>query len=103
MHVILLLDEKMTQEISIILHQNILIVIFHRASRNSRFSIFIYLLPFHLLFECTFYESKILSSPAGNRTPVSRVTGGDTHHYTTEDVYNVCRVFTYYCICKLNT
>ena len=25
------------------------------------------------------------SSPAGNRTPVSRVTGGDTHHYTTED------------------
>ena len=25
-------------------------------------------------------------SPAGNRTPVSRVTGGDTHHYTTEDL-----------------
>ena len=25
------------------------------------------------------------SSPAGNRTPVSRVTGGDTHHYTTEE------------------
>ena len=24
-------------------------------------------------------------SPAGNRTPVSRVTGGDTHHYTTEE------------------
>ena len=24
-------------------------------------------------------------SSAGNRTPVSRVTGGDTHHYTTED------------------
>ena len=24
-------------------------------------------------------------SPAGNRTPVFRVTGGDTHHYTTED------------------
>ena len=22
-------------------------------------------------------------SPAGNRTPVSRVTGRDTHHYTT--------------------
>ena len=30
-------------------------------------------------------ETKKLS-PAGNRTPVSRVTGGDTHHYTTEDV-----------------
>ena len=25
------------------------------------------------------------SSPAGNRTLVFRVTGGDTHHYTTED------------------
>ena len=24
-------------------------------------------------------------SPAGNRTPVSRVTGGDTYHYTTEE------------------
>ena len=28
---------------------------------------------------------KKISSPAGNRTPVSRVTGGDTYHYTTED------------------
>ena len=27
-----------------------------------------------------------MSSPAGNRTPVSRVTGGDTNHYTTEDL-----------------
>ena len=25
-------------------------------------------------------------SPAGNRTPVSRVIGRDTHHYTTEDL-----------------
>ena len=25
------------------------------------------------------------ASPTGNWTPVSRVTGGDTHHYTTED------------------
>ena len=31
-------------------------------------------------------KKKIPSSPAGNRTPVSRVTGGDTHHYTTEDL-----------------
>ena len=30
------------------------------------------------------------SSPAGNRTPVSRVTGEDTHHYTTEELAN-CR------------
>ena len=26
-----------------------------------------------------------MNSPSGNRTPVSRVTGGDTHHYTNED------------------
>ena len=30
-------------------------------------------------------KKSVKSSPAGNRTPVSRVTGGDTHHYTTED------------------
>ena len=24
-------------------------------------------------------------SPAGNRTPFSRVTGGDIHHYTNEE------------------
>ena len=29
------------------------------------------------------------SSPSGNWTPVSRVTGGDTHHYTNEDTYFV--------------
>ena len=28
----------------------------------------------------------INDSPAGNWTRVSRVTGGDTHHYTTEDM-----------------
>ena len=27
--------------------------------------------------------------PAGNRTPVSCVTGGDTHQYTTEDKYKL--------------
>ena len=32
-------------------------------------------------------DEKCLTSPAGNRTPVSRVTGGDTYHYTTEDRY----------------
>ena len=31
-------------------------------------------------------EGKKNFSPAGNRTPVFRVTGGDTHHYTTEEV-----------------
>ena len=35
----------------------------------------------------TFFSKKLgkRASPAGNRTPVFRVTGGDTHHYTTED------------------
>ena len=31
-------------------------------------------------------KKKMLSSLAGNRTPVFRVTGGDTHHYTTKDL-----------------
>ena len=37
-------------------------------------------------------------SPAGNRTPVSRVTGGDTYHYTTEDTFPVinCIYYTFY-------
>lgn len=30
-------------------------------------------------------KRNIPASPSGNRTPVSRVTGGDTHHYTNED------------------
>ena len=36
-------------------------------------------------------------SPAGNRTPVSRVTGGDTHHYTAEETdgfLNYCLNFS---------
>ena len=32
------------------------------------------------------------ASPSGNRTPVSRVTGGDTHHYTNEDWLNTAQV-----------
>ena len=39
---------------------------------------------------------KKLSSPAGNRTPVSRVTGGDTDHYTTEDCWERTHSFTSY-------
>lgn len=30
-------------------------------------------------------QKQNFTSPAGNRTPVARVTGGDTNHYTTED------------------
>ena len=29
------------------------------------------------------------TSPGENRTPVSRVTGGDNHHYTTEGESNM--------------
>ena len=36
-----------------------------------------------------------LNSPAGNRTLVSRVTGGDTHHYTTEDSLMLNRLWVY--------
>ena len=39
-------------------------------------------------------------SPAGNRTPVSRVTGGDTYHYTTEDVIVIVK-FRYRSVNKL--
>ena len=31
-------------------------------------------------------KEKKKDSPAGNRTRVVRVTGGNTHHYTTEDL-----------------
>ena len=31
-------------------------------------------------------NDKKVSSPSGNRTPVSRVTGGDTYHYTNEEL-----------------
>ena len=33
-------------------------------------------------------------SQAGNRTPISRVTGGDTHHYTTEDLTDRTTIWT---------
>ncbi len=39
------------------------------------------------------WQKKEKYSPAGNRTPVSRVTGGDTHHYTTEEVVILCGGF----------
>ena len=35
------------------------------------------------------HNKKVL--PSGNRTPVSRVTGGDTHHYTNEE-HDKCTV-----------
>ena len=37
------------------------------------------------LFSYVHYAKKKIASPAGNRIPVFRVTGGDTHRYTTED------------------
>ena len=43
---------------------------------------------------------------AGNRTLVSRVTGGDTHHYTTEDISSGTLpigncIFLMFSICRL--
>ena len=44
----------------------------------------------HLSVE-TIESFKKETSPSGNWTPVSRVTGGDTHHYTNEDfMSDVC-------------
>ena len=40
---------------------------------------------FHKNFVKSAIESKKGISPSGNWTPVSRVTGGDTYHYTNED------------------
>ena len=39
----------------------------------------------NLVSQASLGEKHKKSSPAGNRTPVFRVTGGDTHHYTTEE------------------
>ena len=36
--------------------------------------------------ESLWSKNNSVLSPAGNWTPVSRVTGGDTNHYTTEDL-----------------
>ena len=42
------------------------------------------------LFDLNVLRHKnVWTSPAGNRTPVSRVTGGDTYHYTTEDATRI--------------
>ena len=43
---------------------------------------------------------KISFSPSGNWTPVSRVTGGDTYHYTNEESYQI--ILHYYCYCISN-
>ena len=43
-------------------------------------------------------EKKKKNSPAGNRTRVFRVTGGDTYHYTTEEFPWWCVPF-HCCLC----
>ena len=45
--------------------------------------------------------TKSVISPTGNRTPVSRVTGGDTYHYTIEDnCYEASHQRSNPCPCK---
>ena len=44
------------------------------------------------------YATKINNkkcSATGNRTPVSRVTGGDTHHYTIVELINMHKFAIY--------
>ena len=48
-------------------------------------------------------RKRVLTSPAGNRTPVSRVTGGDTHHYTTEDLISKRGKITIFIHCLLKS
>ena len=44
---------------------------------------------------------KVVFSPSGNRTPVSRVTGGDTYHYTNEEMFvkKICWNFSMFSSC----
>ena len=42
-----------------------------------------------VMFEIKECKSKRCTSPSGNRTLVSRVTGGDTDHYTNEELMQV--------------
>jgi hypothetical protein len=44
-------------------------------------------------------EKKNETSPTGNRTPASRVTGGDTDHYTIEDLSHL----NIHSMCSMNT
>jgi hypothetical protein len=39
----------------------------------------------------TFTPTKLIFSATGNRTPVSRVTGGDTSHYTIAELMKKAR------------
>ena len=45
-------------------------------------------------------EGKKFPSPAGNQTPVSRVIGGDIHHYTTEDLTQSSHILKPYQSCS---
>ena len=49
-------------------------------------------------------KNKIIkkSSPSGNWTPVSRVTGGDTNHYTNEDTITIKNFDTTNQVKKMN-
>ena len=48
-------------------------------------------------------RKKNFSSSTGNRTPVSRMTGGDTNHYTTEDLNKFLSDFLLLSILNLST
>ena len=44
-------------------------------------------------------KKKKRSSLTGNRTPASRVTGGDTHHYTIRDLLNTSEMLYVIFLC----
>ena len=61
------------------------------ASMKIKFELFIWWKQWIIVRfgQCDEIKRKRISSPTGNWTPVSRVTGGDTDHYTIEEYLNV--------------
>ena len=63
---------------------SIMCLLFKQMQRNERMCVVLHKV------------SKTIS-PSGNRTPVSRVTGGDTYHYTNEDLLTAAVFYAILC------
>ena len=61
--------------------------------KNER--IFLLNLIIHKMYKIVYFMLRKNYSPAGNWTPVSHVTGGDTNHYTTEDYVSYISFFLF--------
>ena len=65
---------------------SIMCLLFKQMQRNDRMCVVV----LHKVSKTT--------SPSGNRTPVSRVTGGDTYHYTNEDLLTAAVFYAILCV-----